>query len=154
MLCPFPVIEHHSSSFFLSSKYVFPANLLPVTFFPITPFLVTFPRFVFPATVQLLIYKPRFCRQSFFYHSDVVGASPVDAAPTTSSYSTKHLVSMDWATTTARRDDEHLSSTLPQINPDTAYVVCISVSLGFPYMVSVFPCFPYMVSICPYFLIW
>ena len=31
---------------------------------------------------------------------------------------------------------------------------CISVSLGFPYMVSVFPCFPYMVSICPYFLIW
>ena len=108
MLCLFPVIEHHSSSFFLSSKYVFPANLLPVTFFPITPFLVTFPRFVFPATVQLLIYRPRFCRQSFFYHSDVVGASPVGAAPTTSSYSTKHLASMDWATTTARRDDEHL----------------------------------------------
>ena len=47
-----------------------------------------------------------------------------------------------------------LSSTLPEIDPDTAYVVCISVSLGFPYMVSVFPCFPYMVSICPYFLIW
>ena len=46
-----------------------------------------------------------------------------------------------------------LSSTLPEIDPDTAYVVCISV-LGFPYMVSVFPCFPYMVSICPYFLIW
>ena len=48
----------------------------------------------------------------------------------------------------------NLSSTLPEIDPDTAYVVCISVSLGFPYMVSVFPCFPYMVSICPYFLIW
>ena len=47
-----------------------------------------------------------------------------------------------------------LSSTLPEIDPDTAYVVCISVSLGFPYMVFVFPCFPYMVSICPYFLIW
>ena len=47
-----------------------------------------------------------------------------------------------------------LSSTLPEIDPDTAYVVCISVSLGFPYMVSVFPCFPYMISICPYFLIW
>ena len=43
--------------------------------------------------------------------------------------------------------------TLPRIDPDTAYVVCISVSLGFPYMVSVFPCFPYMASICPYFLI-
>ena len=48
----------------------------------------------------------------------------------------------------------NLSSTLPEIDPDTAYVVCISVSLGFPYMVSLFPCFPYMVSICPYFLIW
>ena len=47
-----------------------------------------------------------------------------------------------------------LSSTLREIDPDTAYVVCISVSLSFPYMVSVFPCFPYMVSICPYFLIW
>ena len=48
----------------------------------------------------------------------------------------------------------NLSSILPEIDPDTAYMVCISVSLGFPYMVSVFPCFPYMVSICPYFLIW
>ena len=47
-----------------------------------------------------------------------------------------------------------LSSTLPEIDPDTTYVVCISVSLGFPYMVSVFPCFPHMVYICPYFLIW
>ena len=47
----------------------------------------------------------------------------------------------------------HLSSTLREIDPDTAYVVCISVSLGFPYMVSVFPFFPYMVSICPCFLI-
>ena len=47
-----------------------------------------------------------------------------------------------------------LSSTLREIDPDTAYVVCISVSLGFPYMVSVFPCFPYMVSICPCFLLW
>ena len=29
----------------------------------------------------------------FFYHWDVVGASPVGAAPTTSSFSTEHLVS-------------------------------------------------------------
>ena len=28
-------------------------------------------------------------------HSDVVGASPVGAAPTTSSFSTEHLASMD-----------------------------------------------------------
>ena len=36
---------------------------------------------------------------------------------------------------------KYLSSTLPEIDPDTAYVVCISVSLGFHYMVSVFPRF-------------
>ena len=37
-------------------------------------------------------------------HSDVVVASPVGAAaPTTSSLSTLHLASMDWAKTTAGR---------------------------------------------------
>ena len=38
-------------------------------------------------------------------HSDEVGASPVGAAPTTSSFST----SLDWAKTTARRDEKHLN---------------------------------------------
>ena len=57
-------------------------------------------------------------------------------------------------TTYLDNGNSYLSRTLPEIDPDTAYMVCISVSLGFPYMVSVFPCFPYMVSICPYFLIW
>ena len=42
-------------------------------------------------------------------HSDVVGASPVGAAPTTPSFSTKHLASLDWAKTTARWDEKHLS---------------------------------------------
>ena len=42
-------------------------------------------------------------------HSDVIGASPVGAAPTTSSSSTYHLASMDWAKTNARRDEKHLS---------------------------------------------
>ena len=41
-------------------------------------------------------------------HFDVVGASPVVAAPTTSSFLTKHLASVDWAKTTARRDGNHL----------------------------------------------
>ena len=41
-------------------------------------------------------------------HSDVVGASSVGAAPTTSSFSTQHLASMDWAKTTARRDEKYL----------------------------------------------
>ena len=41
-------------------------------------------------------------------HSEVVGASPVGAAPTISSFSTLHLDSMDWANTTARRDEKHL----------------------------------------------
>ena len=42
-------------------------------------------------------------------HSDVVGASPVGAAPTTSSFSTQHLASVDWAKAHARRGDKHLS---------------------------------------------
>ena len=37
-------------------------------------------------------------------HSDVVGALPAGAAPTTSSFSTKKLASMDWTKTTARQD--------------------------------------------------
>ena len=40
--------------------------------------------------------------------SDVVGASPVGAAPITSSFSTYHLASMGWTRTTARRDEKHL----------------------------------------------
>ena len=40
---------------------------------------------------------------------DVVGASPVGAAPTTSLFATKHLASMDWAKTTARGYKKHLS---------------------------------------------
>ena len=42
-------------------------------------------------------------------NSDVVGASPVGAAPTTSSFSTKHLTSMDCAKTTARGYKKHLN---------------------------------------------
>ena len=42
-------------------------------------------------------------------HSDVVGASPVGAAPTTSSFSTKHLASLDWTKTAARQDEKQLS---------------------------------------------
>ena len=43
------------------------------------------------------------------YHSDVVGTSPDGAAPTTSSFSTEYLVSINCAKTTARRDERHLS---------------------------------------------
>ena len=39
---------------------------------------------------------------------DVVGASPVGAAPTTSPFSTYHLASMVWANTIAKRDVKHL----------------------------------------------
>ena len=42
-------------------------------------------------------------------HSDVVGAPPIGAAPTISSISTEHLASMDWAKTSAKRDQKHLS---------------------------------------------
>ena len=42
-------------------------------------------------------------------HSDVVGASPVGAAPTTSSFPTLLLASMDWEKTPARWDENHLN---------------------------------------------
>ena len=42
-------------------------------------------------------------------HSDVVGASLVGAAPTTSSFSTEHLASIYCTKTTARWDKKHLS---------------------------------------------
>ena len=42
-------------------------------------------------------------------HSDVVGASPVGAAPTTSSFSTQHLASIYCPKTTASRDKKQLS---------------------------------------------
>ena len=42
-------------------------------------------------------------------NSDVVGASPVGAAPTTSSFSTLHLASMDGTKTTARLYKKHLN---------------------------------------------
>ena len=41
-------------------------------------------------------------------HADVVGASPVGAAPTTSSFSIKHMTSLDCAKTTTRRNERHL----------------------------------------------
>ena len=41
-------------------------------------------------------------------HSDVIGTSTVSAAPTTSSFLTQHLASMDSAKSTARRDEKHV----------------------------------------------
>ena len=43
-----------------------------------------------------------------------------------------------------------LSSAWYEYDPHTAYVVCISISLGFPFMISVVPCFPYMVMLPKY----
>ena len=42
-------------------------------------------------------------------HSDVVGASPVSSAPTTSSFSTKHLASLDLGKTITTRYGKYLS---------------------------------------------
>ena len=62
-------------------------------------------------TVNIVSYRQVFHirRTLVSNHSDVVGASPVGAAPTTSSFLTKHVVSVDWAKRTARRDENHLS---------------------------------------------
>ena len=43
------------------------------------------------------------------HYTSLVGASPVGAAPTTSSFSSWHLASMDWAKTTTRGYNKHLS---------------------------------------------
>ena len=45
-------------------------------------------------------------------HSDAVGASPVGAAPATSSRSTLHLAWTDCVKTTARRDNRYLSCSI------------------------------------------
>ena len=42
-------------------------------------------------------------------HSDVVGASPVGAAPTTSSFSTWHLASINWVKKTESWGERHLN---------------------------------------------
>ena len=42
-------------------------------------------------------------------HSDVVGASPVGAAPTASSFSKEHLASIYCVKTTVSRVEKHLS---------------------------------------------
>ena len=39
----------------------------------------------------------------------IVDHSPIGAAPNASSFSTYHLASVDWAKTTTRRDEKHLS---------------------------------------------
>ena len=64
------------------------------------------------------INEPNYCQTSNISHalvgntnvdhSDVVGASSVGSAPTASSFSTYHLVSMDWTKTTARQHEKHL----------------------------------------------
>ena len=42
-------------------------------------------------------------------HSDAVGASPVGVVSTKSSFSTYKLATVDWAITTGRLDENHLS---------------------------------------------
>ena len=48
-------------------------------------------------------------RKKIVDHSDVVGTSPVRAAPTTSSFSTEHLFLLNWAKTTVRLGEGQLS---------------------------------------------
>ena len=63
----------------------------------------------FSDTVKPLIWVAPWWSNKIVENSHVVGASPVGAAPTTSSFSTLNLASMDWAKTTARWDKKHYS---------------------------------------------
>ena len=58
---------------------------------------------------QVCNIRRTFVGNKIAYHSDIVGASPVGAAPTTSSFSTYHLALLDLANTTARLGKEQLS---------------------------------------------
>ena len=60
-----------------------------------------------------------------FDHTNVVVASPVGAAPITSSFSTKHQASMDWAKTTARRGGNHVLGGANYIRGLTVYYIYI-----------------------------
>ena len=66
---------------------------------------------------------------------DAAGTDPVGAVPTTSLFSTENLASMDWAKTTAGRDEKHWSFGIGAtsirwltINDDTMYVWSQSIS--------------------------
>ena len=72
-------------------------------------------------------------------HSDVVGVSPVGAAPTTSSLSTWHLASGDSAKTAARQYENLLSVGLgASYIRDLMYFdyicLCVTVSMYFIYL--------------------
>ena len=58
---------------------------------------------------QTLNVSPTSVGNEFVDDSDVVGSSPLGPAPTTPLFPTQHLASLDWAKTTARRDETHLS---------------------------------------------
>ena len=59
-----------------------------------------------------LKYKSRLRRQLNVDHSDVVGATPVGAASTTSSFLTSDLASMDWANWKQLQDETRNISVL------------------------------------------
>ena len=65
-----------------------------------------FPEFV---TFKSLNIRCTLVGSDIVDHSDVVGALPVGTAPTTSSFTTQHLVSLDWAKTSRGWDEKHFS---------------------------------------------
>ena len=71
--------------------------------------------FVPKSTIELWTYrqtsdiKRTLIANKIVDHSDVVGASPVGAVQTISSFSTWYLVLMNWAEITNRRHENHLS---------------------------------------------
>ena len=60
-------------------------------------------------TVKSLNIRRTLAGYKIVDHSDVVGVPPVGAAPTTSSFLTKHLAPLDWAKTAARQDEKQFS---------------------------------------------
>ena len=69
-------------------------------------------RIIYIIDVIVIIYRQTsnisrtFVGDNIVDHSNVVGASPIGAALTTSSSSNQHLASMDWTKTTTSRDEK------------------------------------------------
>ena len=82
-------------------------------------------------------------------HSDVVGAPPVGAAPTTSSFSTKHMASMDSSKATVRQDEKQLNFGI-WCGLYWRFDMCVSLQSVFVFLPSIVPllCSPVIVTTC------
>ena len=69
-------------------------------------------------------------RNKIVDHSDVVGASHVSTAPTTSLFSTLYMDSMDWAKTSVRRHEKYFSFVIWSLDEYHVHIWQVCPQLG------------------------